>query len=83
MSDAALRRTVRRGIALLIVPAATVVAGTERYVWSDRYGARPDWVVLEAVFQWLPWLLLIGALAYLVGSAGRQAFGAPSDGSDT
>jgi len=68
MSDAALRRTVRRGIALVVFPLASIAKGFDQTVWSDYYGAAPEGVFGSLAFDIVPTLLVCGSLAYLVGT---------------
>ncbi|UIO98945.1 hypothetical protein Hbl1158_10400 [Halobaculum sp. CBA1158] len=82
MSDAALRRTIRRSAAAVLLPACSLAIGAERYVWSDTYGASPDGGLIAAVVVVLPWLLLSLSVGYLASSLARQMFTAPLDGSD-
>lgn len=72
MSDDALRRTLRRCTALLLVPLALRVL----QFWHFHAENGVDWRLLpEPLTVTLPGLLLVGALAYLFGSAlyGLQA----------
>ncbi|WP_435364349.1 hypothetical protein [Haloarchaeobius sp. DYHT-AS-18] len=65
MSDAALQRTIRRGIALLLVPLCLRVIQFRNFHAENGV----QWRLLPDVFTfWLPSFLLVGAVLYLVGS---------------
>lgn len=66
MSDPALRRTVRRGFALVLVQLAVVSA--QLY---DAFGGGDDTIT---TFTSLP--IAVGAVVYLLGSLGRSLAGA-------
>jgi hypothetical protein len=74
-SRPALRRTLRRGIALLLVPVAGLAIGFDRYVWSDSYGATVPDLLGTLAFELAPRLLFLGACAYLLVEGGRVAVG--------
>lgn len=67
MSDA-LQRTVRRETALLSLPLCGLLVGTQRYVWSDVYGASPPTAWELVLYVVAPVLVAAGASLYLVGS---------------
>jgi hypothetical protein len=71
MPDTALQRTVRRGVALLLLPLSGVAIGLERFVWSDFYGATPPSLLGVLAFDLVPIGLFLGALGYLVSSGLR------------
>jgi len=64
MSDAALQRTVRRGIALLVLPLSALVFGMDEWVWSDIYGSTPPGAFGRLAVEAVPPLLFVGALGY-------------------
>jgi len=65
MPDASLQRTVRRGIALALLPLCALVRGFESYVWSDVYGASPPGAFGTVAYVFVPTILFVGAFAYL------------------
>jgi hypothetical protein len=75
MSDTALQRTVRRGVALLLLPVSGIAVGLERFVWSDFYGTTPPSLLGVLAFDLVPVGLFLGALGYLAlsGLAGFVA----------
>jgi len=68
MPDAALHRTVRRGVALVALLLSSIAIGLEQFVWSDVYGASPPTAVGRLAFELVPTLLFLGAVAYLSAS---------------
>ena len=68
MADGALHRTVKRGIALVVLPLSALVMGMDRWIWSDVYGASPSTAFGRLAFELVPTLLFLGALAYLAAS---------------
>lgn len=72
-----LRRSINRGVALLLLPLTALVRGSESHVWSDDYAALG--VAGEFGYVILPTALFVGAFLYLVVSAVRQASKAVSD----
>jgi hypothetical protein len=72
VTDDALRRTVRRGIALVVVLLASVAMGLDEFVWSDYYGATPDSTFGALAFDIVPVALFVGAFVYLVGAGLRD-----------
>jgi hypothetical protein len=73
MSDAALHRTARRGVALVSLLLSSIALGLEQFVWSDFYGASPDSAFGFVVYVAVPTLVFAGALCYLLASAVRAA----------
>lgn len=73
MTDESLRRTLRRGIALVVVLLASIAIGLDEFVWSDYYGATPDSTFGVLAFDLLPAVLFVGAFVYLVGATLRDA----------
>jgi hypothetical protein len=67
VTDEALRRTIRRGIALVVLPLSSIAIGLDEFVWSDYYGATPDSTFGVLAFDLVPFVLFVGALVYLVG----------------
>lgn len=65
MPDPALQRTVRRGIALTLLPLCALVRGFENYLWSDVYGASPPGTFGTLAYVFVPTILFVGALVYL------------------
>jgi succinate dehydrogenase hydrophobic anchor subunit len=78
MSDPALRRTVRRCTALLLVPLSMVPIVF--VTWIEERGAA-HYAGLGTVLSDLAWLLLFGAVLYLLGSglAGLRTAGSVPD----
>lgn len=72
MADAALQRTVNRGVALVLLPLCGLVLGFERFVWSDVYGVSPPTAFGTFAYAVLPLLLFLGAFGYLIVSFGRD-----------
>ena len=68
MPDATLQRTVRRGIALLVLLLSALVFGMDQWVWSDSYGLSPPGAFGRLAVELLPPLLFVGAFGYLLGS---------------
>lgn len=78
MSDEAVRRTLRRCTALLLVPLSLRVVQFREFHASNGVSWR---LMPEAVTFWLPALLVVGALGYLVASLiGGLGAGSPSQG---
>ena len=73
MTDAALRRTVRRGIALVVLLLASIAMGLDEFVWSDYYGTTPDSTFGALAFDLTPFVLFVGAFVYLVVAGLRDA----------
>jgi hypothetical protein len=75
MPEASLQRTVRRGIALALLPLCALVRGFENYVWSDMYAGLPPGAFGPIAYVFVPVVLFVGALAYLTlsGFAGLLA----------
>lgn len=68
MTDTALQRTLRRGIALLVLPLSALVFGMGQWVWSDIYGATPPGAFGRLAVELVPPLLFVGAFGYLLAS---------------
>lgn len=77
MTDA-LQRTVRRGIALLLVPLSLLVLQVGALVDAQAYGSGPPAL---ATFL-LPVALLLGSLVYLAGSWLASGAGPPEPPED-
>lgn len=73
MADDALRRTVRRGTAVLTLPLASVAIGLDEFVWSDTYGASPPTAFGDVVYGLAPRALFVGAFLYLLAAGARDA----------
>lgn len=65
MSESELKVAINRGVALITLLLCILVVGFDRWIWSDYYGTSPSLPFGVFIFKGLPWLLLIGALAYL------------------
>lgn len=65
MPDAALQRTVRRGIALVLLPFCALVRGFENYLWSDMYAGLPPGLFGTIAYVFVPVALFVGASVYL------------------
>lgn len=66
MTDEALRRTIRRGIALVVLPLSSIAIGLDEFVWSDYYGASPEGPFGWFAFVFVPVTLFLCAFGYLV-----------------
>ncbi|WP_257297951.1 hypothetical protein [Haloarchaeobius sp. FL176] len=65
MSDAALRRTLRRCTALLLIPLSLRVVQFRNFHAENGV----DWRLMPELFtSTLPWFVILAAAAYLVGS---------------
>lgn|GEM_PF-2399231 len=82
MTDDALRRTVRRGIALLVLPVAGIAKGLAQFVWSDHYGASPSGPFGWVAFELVPVVLFLGAFGYLLAAGIRDVIAVLESGTD-
>jgi succinate dehydrogenase hydrophobic anchor subunit len=83
MSDAALRRTVRRCTALLLVPLSSVPIVF--VTWIEERGAA-HYAGIGTVLSDLAWVVLVAAVLYLLGSAIvglRETLAVSEDGDGT
>jgi hypothetical protein len=72
VTDDALRRTVRRGIALVVLPLSSIAIGLDEFVWSDYYGASPESLFGWFAFAFVPAVLFLGASGYLLAAGIRE-----------